>query len=73
MAKTKTITTGTTALLYRLLPLSSKIKIHDNENNGNNYIVVKVVPVVAQNKNIRQREQREQLHGSKGCPRCRPK
>ena len=33
-------------MLYMLSPLSPKIKIHDNYNNENNYIVVKVVPVV---------------------------
>ena len=47
---TTTLTTGTTAWLYRLFPLSSKIKIHDNYNNENNCMVVKVVPVVVQNK-----------------------
>ena len=37
---TTTITTGTTAWLYKLLLLSSKIKIHDNYNNKNNCMVV---------------------------------
>ena len=36
--------------MYRLSPLSSKIKIHDNYNNGNNCMVVKVVPVVVHTK-----------------------
>ena len=37
-------------MLYMLFPLSSKIKIHDNYNNEDNCMVVKVVSVVVPKK-----------------------